>query len=145
MLGLRLVVLMFISALLMLSDYRSPYFQRLQANASVIGLPLQYLANWPVEFFEWLGASVSTTHQVLEENARLRAQQLLLQAKLQRLVSIQNENAQLRALLQSSPHVGGQYTVAQLLAVNMDPFVQKVILDKGAGDKIYVGQPVLDA
>lgn len=129
----------------MISDHNSSYFRRVQANASIVGLPLQYLANWPVEFFEWLGASISTQHQVLEENARLRAEHLLLQAKLQRLVAIQNENSQLRALLQSSPHVGGQFTVAQLLAVNMDPFVQKVILDKGANDKIYTGQPVLDA
>jgi rod shape-determining protein MreC len=35
--------------------------------------------------------------------------------------------------------------VAQLLAVATDPFVKQVVLDKGHKDKVFVGQPVLDA
>jgi rod shape-determining protein MreC len=129
----------------MLMDYRSHYFKQFSAHASAIASPLQYAVNWPVQFAQTAGRNFETQHQVLEENAKLRANQLLLQAKLQKLAALQNENNQLRALLQSSPHVGGRYSLAQLLAVDMDPSVQKMILNKGSLDHVYVGQPVLDA
>lgn len=134
-----------LSVLFMVLDQRSVYFHQAQTYLSVVSVPFQYAVNGPIQLIEWISDSLTTDHEILEENAKLRAQQLLLQAKLQRMIAVENENSQLRALLQSSPHVGGKFTVAQLLAVNMDPFVQKVILDKGANEKIYIGQPVLDA
>jgi rod shape-determining protein MreC len=126
-------------------DHRSIYFHRVQSVVSVVAIPFQYFVDWPIEFFQWAESTITTQNEVLEENAKLRAQQLLLQAKLQRVVALESENAQLRALLQSSPHVGGRFAVAQLLAVNMDPFVQKVVLDKGSLSDVFIGQPVLDA
>lgn len=129
----------------MIFDQRTVYMRQIQSAASMLTLPLQYSVDWPIQFLDWLSSSFSTQQSVLEENARLRAQQLLLNTKLQRVASLENENAQLRALLQSSPHVGGKFTLAQLLAANMDPFVQKVVLDKGSRDNVYAGQPVLDA
>lgn len=140
-----MILLILLSCGLMLLDQRSPYFQQVQSASSVVALPFRYLVNLPVSAIEWMNNSITSQQQVLEENAKLRAQQLLLAAKLQRLIALENENAQLRALLQSSPHVGGRFTTAQLLAVSMDPFVQKVVLDKGKSAGIYVGQPVLDA
>lgn len=137
--------LVFLSIFFMILDQRSVYFHRAQTYLSVVSVPFQYAVNGPIQLIEWISNSLTTDQQILEENAKLRAQQLLLQAKLQRMIAVENENSQLRALLQSSPHVGGKFTVAQLLAVNMDPFVQKVILDKGTDEKIYIGQPVLDA
>jgi rod shape-determining protein MreC len=35
--------------------------------------------------------------------------------------------------------------IAQLLAVDTDPFVNQVVLDKGLHDGVFIGQPVLDA
>lgn len=129
----------------MLMDYRSYYFKQVSAHASSVAAPLQYAVNWPVQFVQTVGRNFETQHQVLEENAKLRANQLLVQAKLQKILALQNENNQLRALLQASPHVGGRYTLAELLAVDMDPSVQQMILNKGSSDRVYVGQPVLDA
>lgn len=128
----------------MFVDYRTHYSHRIQYVTSLVAMPFQYAIDLPVEFVEWVGDSISTQHSVLEQNASLRARQLLLQARLQRLTAIESENAQLRALLQSAPHVNGRYTVAELLSVNMNPAVQELILNKGIRDKIYIGQPVLD-
>ena len=35
--------------------------------------------------------------------------------------------------------------MAQLLAVDLDPTVQQIVLDKGRRNHVYRGQPVLDA
>lgn len=140
-----MTLLTILSVALLLLDERSMFFQHFQTRSSILVVPLQYIVNWPVRMTDDMINNMATQQQILEENASLRAKELLLQAKLQRVAALENENAQLRALLQSSPHVGGKYSMAQLLAVNMEPSVQKVVLDKGTRDNVYVGQPVLDA
>ena len=72
----------------------------------------------------------------------LKAEQLLLHSQLQRLIAIESENNYLKALLQSSRQVKGKTLIAELLAVDFEPFVNQVILNKGTRDGVYVGQPV---
>ena len=144
-LGLKFTLLVLLSIALMLLDQRSYYFKKVSAQATIVATPLQYLVNWPIQKIQTIKYDFTTQHQILEENAKMRAEQLLLQVKMQRFLALQNENNQLRALLQSSPHVGGRYMMAQLLAVDSDPAVQRIVLNKGSGDQVYVGQPVVDA
>ena len=120
-------------------------FHRFRSSLSIIVLPLQYIVDTPIKLTRWLGDSVSTQHELIDENARLRAHELLLESRLQRLISLENENEQLRELLKSSSHVGGKAIVAQMLAVAMDPELKQVIINKGSNKKVYIGQPVLDA
>jgi rod shape-determining protein MreC len=136
---------MILSILLMILDRHWEDFQRIKSLLSVTTLPIQYIVDWPAQWVSWASTNIITQHQLLVENAELRANQLLLEAKLQKLLALEHENAQLLALLQSSPHVGGKFISAQLLAVNMDPLVQHVVLNKGSREGIYQGQPVLDA
>jgi rod shape-determining protein MreC len=89
--------------------------------------------------------TVSTHDDLVSENLNLKAEQLLLKAKLQRLNAIETENNYLKALFQSSKQIQGKALIAELLAVSTEPFVNQVVLNKGTRDSVYVGQPVLDA
>lgn len=129
----------------MVANNQLAFFSRLRSNIAVVVLPIQTMVDKPMQFFTWLSTSVATQQDVLGENARLRARQLLLEAKLQRLLALENDNAQLRELLRSSSHLPGKTLVAQLLAVGSDPLKQQVTLDKGKQAGVFVGQPVLDA
>lgn len=129
----------------MVFDRQAPYFSKIRSQMMVAIYPLQTLIDQPVRFFLWLQNSISTQQEVLTENAQLRARQLLLQAKLQRLLVIERENLQLRELLNSSSHLTGKVVVAQLLAVDLDPLNREVTVDKGSREGVFVGQPVLDA
>lgn len=117
----------------------------MRSQLLVLLFPVQSLVNQPVQFFQWLKTNISTQQDVLEENARLRARQLLLQAKLQRLLGLETENSQLRALLGSPSQFSEKMLVGQLLDTNLDPLSQQVIVDKGEREGVFVGQPVLDA
>ena len=131
---------------LMIADYHQFRIQPVRAAVSVIIAPIQYTVNWPVQLFDWLHSSISSHQELLAENARLSAQQILLQAQLQKLLAVENENAELHALLKSSPRLGNaRLQSAQLLAVDSDPALQQVVVDKGSRDGLFVGQPVLDA
>ena len=82
---------------------------------------------------------------LLRENEQLRAKQSLLEFQLQRLAALESENIRLQKLLGSSPHDGEAAHVAEIMHIDTRPFSQEVILNKGANDGVYDGQPVVDA
>ncbi len=127
-------------------NHQNSSFRKIRSQISVVILPLQTIVDRPVQFYHWVENSFSTQQDVLEENARLRARQIMLQAKLQKLLSLERENAQLRELLSSSTsHVSDKMVVAQLLSADLDPLTQEVVVDKGTREGVFIGQPVLDA
>ncbi len=126
-------------------DHRISAFSEVRSVLSTLVYPLRFTVDWPLEKLRDATSLLSSQHGLLETNAKLRARQLLLQSKLQRLLAVEKENLRLRNLLGSSYHVGGKVTAAELLAVDLDVFSQQVILNKGAKDHVYIGQPVLDA
>ncbi len=92
-----------------------------------------------------MSESVSSRENLLNQNERLRMQHLLFKAQLQKLSALQVENIRLRELLQSSKKVGENVLIAELLAVDLDPFSRQIVINKGTNDNVYLGQPVLDA
>lgn len=144
--GLRTLIFMGIAILLLILDQKSSFFQKVKSDVSLVVLPIQYLVNAPIKTIHWLATNITTQQELLADNARLRAHEWLLEAKLQKLLALERENAQLRELLKSTSRMDSmQVLVAQLLAVDLDPNVQEVVVDKGSRSHIYVGQPVLDA
>jgi rod shape-determining protein MreC len=108
--------------------------------------PIQYLANVPTTLYRFGANFFTEQNRLLQENAQLKAQQLLLQAQLQKLSYLQHDNEQLRALLDVKTRVEGRVMPAQLLSVaEGDNVEQKIVLDKGRRDGVYIGQPILDA
>ncbi|WP_291510430.1 rod shape-determining protein MreC [Acidithiobacillus sp.] len=81
--------------------------------------------------------------QLLRENARLRAELLQAQQELVKLPLIRSENRQLLALLDSFPVPPGRVTVAGVVAQDLSPSNQSIIIDLGSRQGIRVGQPVL--
>lgn len=129
----------------MILDQRVTAVTQIRSALSLPLAPLQYLVSWPIEMVDNIRDTFSSHDALVKENLALKASQLRLKAQVQRLLAIELENNQLKALMQSSAQVQGQVLIAQLLAVATDPFVNQVILDKGHKDKVFVGQPVLDA
>jgi rod shape-determining protein MreC len=129
----------------MVVDQRGSSVAQVRAALSMPLSLLQYAVSTPVQIIDKLGDIVSTHDALVQENLNLKSNELLLKAQVQRLLAIESENNQLKALLRSSAEVRGKVLIAQLLAVDTDPFVNQVVLDKGSREGVFVGQPVLDA
>ena len=129
----------------MVMDKRSENFAYIRSSLSLPIAPLQYLVNTPIQFIHYLGNMISTQDYLIKENNQLKADQLWLRSQLQRLMAIESENNYLKSLQQFSKQVKGRSLVSELLNVDTEPFMHQVILDKGSIDKVYLGQPVLDA
>ena len=126
-------------------DKRLETFVTIRAALSLPLAPLQYIVSWPSDFIDNIKSIVSTHDALVNENLNLKAEKLLLSSQLQRLLAIETENNYLKSLLQSSKQVKGKTLIAELLAVDFEPFVNQVVLNKGTRDGVYIGQPVLDA
>lgn len=143
---MRALVLLLISIALICFDQRSAVFHSFRMRlSSTVSFPFQWIVDAPIRFAGWVNASVTLQRHLLHENEKLKVRQILLQSRLQKLLSLEKENAQLRQLLQSTPQISGRVAVARLLSVSLDPNLQQVVLNKGAHDDVYQGQPVLDA
>lgn len=140
-----MLFLVVLSVTLMALDSRVAAVTRVRTALAVTLLPLHYLVSEPFKFINHLNDILTSRTRLIKENKELKAQQLLLKVQVQRLLAIESENNQLKALMRSSSQVQGKVLIAQLLAVDSDPFVHQVILDKGNRDGVFVGQPVLDS
>jgi len=134
-----------LSVVLMTMDHRQEHIESLRAGLSVVVYPLQMIVELPGAAWGWFRESLATRRQLQEENASLHTQILMLKAQTQKLQSLEVENIRLRELLDSSFQVGQKILVAELLSANLDPYQHQIVINKGDLDKIYQGQPLLDA
>ena len=71
----------------------------------------------------------------------LQAQLEELRGQLQKFAALEEENMRLRELLESSFKVGDRVLIAELLRVNLEPHTHQIVINKGARDGVYLGQP----
>lgn len=139
------VVTLVFSVFLMFSDYHYHYLDSVRSGFSLVVSPLQYAVDYPVRVVGWVQSLVSAKKALIDDNMKLRYQQTLLEAELQKLLSIQKENSQLKELLLTSSKAKMRAMAAQILAVDTSNARQIVVLNKGKREGVYTGQPVLDA
>jgi len=126
-------------------DHRTSYLGSVRGFISFFAYPLQSLASVPQSTADWLNQSVTSQQSLLDQNAAIRKENLLLKAQLQRFTSLQSENMRLRSLLQSSRKLSDDMLIAETIAVDMDPYQRKMVVNKGSSQGVYKGQPIVDA
>ncbi len=126
-------------------DSRLDYFKPVRSVLSTVVYPLQATASMPSNFVDWVGEFFQDREQLREQITVLNASNKLQSLRLQKMQALERENMRLRELLGSSFRLQERVQVAELLTVDLDPFSQQVIIDKGENFGVYVGQPVLDA
>ena len=144
--GVKVFVFALLSVALMLLDHRyNALINVRQTLSRFIVEPIQYAIDWPVRVSRWARMGMESEHALLLENARLRAHQLLLKAKINQHNSLEKENHQLRDLLKSTDRLQAKVKAAQVLAVSLDPNLNQLVVSAGKRDHVFVGQPILDA
>jgi len=129
----------------MVADHRQQHLETVRSIISVVVSPLHYIADLPQSFAGWISDTLVSRSNLQEDNARLRKENLTLQAKQQKLAALETENMRLRDLLDSSFKIGDRVLIAELIGVDLDPYRQQVLVNKGSSSGIFLGQPVLDA
>ncbi len=136
---------MLLSIAIMVLDHRYNHLESLRSGLSVLLFPVQYLASLPLLLSESASDAINSRGELEAERDRLHAENLLLRARQQKFEALEAENMRLRGLLDSSFKVGDRVLIAELVAVEQDPFRQQVLINKGKTSGLFVGQPVVDA
>ena len=144
-LGLRLAILAVLSVAMMVADHRRQYMPTVRAALAAAAYPFVWLVDAPFTGVSAAREALRTRSALQAENTRLAAENLELSLKLMRFDALEQENQRLRAARAGSERVAERFIVAEILRVDLDPFRQRVLVDKGTSEGVFVGQAALDA
>lgn len=130
---------------MMTVDQRTHYLDKVRSTISAFVYPLQVVASTPGDIGSWVEKQFSSQNTLIEDNARLHSENLLLKTQLQQFTALQSENMRLRSLLLSSRKLADDLLIAETISVDMDPYKRQIIVNKGSRQGIFKGQPIVDA
>jgi len=140
----RMTLALVLSVLLIFVDHKLEGFKSTRVYLNSLMSPIQYLANLPGLILSESAQRLTSKEQLLAENQTMSNQLLLMSEKLQQFDVVVKENEQLRSLLQAPMRQESRKMVAELMAVDKNPYSQQVVINKGAIDGVYLSQPVID-
>lgn len=129
----------------MVVDARFAALKPLRSQLGMLLTPLYYVAELPVRAWDTVYLQLTSRADLIAENESLRAEALLTKRKLQKLAALTEQNVRLRELLNSSELLDERVLVAELIGIDPNAFTQRILINRGERDGVFLGQPVLDA
>jgi len=142
---LRCVLYSLLALGLIIVDKRYDHLGKIRRLLSIVAYPVQVAVASPFEGWDWFRESVTTRDALRADKARLEAQLRVAQFRLQRFEALEAESQRLRGLRKSAAGIADRFVIGDVMDVDLDAFRERVLVDKGAQDGLFVGQAVLDA
>ena len=129
----------------MITDYRYHYLDSTRYYLNIFNTAIHYLANLPLLAGDIFSEYMRSRSQLIAQKDELENQNAELQARLSRMSALEHKNFHLQALLNlvGEKHTDKTFTVVKLVGVYSSLIEQKIIINKGSNDGVYVGQPVI--
>jgi len=143
-LGFRALALVLLSVLLMFLDHRDKHLDAVRDTIGTALYPLRIAVDAPARLWDWVGERTRSRTDLQRENEELRREQQVIRARLLTTNALEAENARLREMLDARAQVEDRVRVAEILAVDANPFRHSLIIDAGYGDGVYEGQALVD-
>lgn len=141
----RMAVLVVASIVLMTVDQRWQSLELVRSALSSVIYPLQYTIDLPIRLYYWSDEVFSSRQVLLEKNREFEARHLENRVQLQKLDIIEKENERLRELLSATSKTTERLLISEIINVDVDPYRQLILLNKGSTSDVYQGQPIIDA
>ncbi len=129
---------------LMIVDHRFNHLEVVRSSISLVLSPLRYVVSLPTLTGSWASEWFTSHTELLADNNQLESNLRLLNARLQKMQVLQEENTRLRNLLGSSRKLTDQVIVAELLSVDQNPYRQLIEINRGSSDGVDIGHAVID-
>jgi rod shape-determining protein MreC len=130
---------------LIIYDKRVDHLGKIRRALSFVAYPVQLAVASPFEGWHWFRESVSTRDTLRADKARLEADLRVAEFRLQRYEALEAESQRLRALRANTAGVPDRFIIGDIMDVDLDAFRERVLVDKGASQGVFVGQAVLDS
>jgi rod shape-determining protein MreC len=142
---LRCVLYCLMALGLIIFDKRYDHLGEIRRFLSVVAYPVQIAVASPFQGWDWFRESVSSRETLRADKAKLEAELRLANFRLQRYEALEAESQRLRALRENTAGVANRFIIGNIMDLDIDAFRERVLVDKGARDGVFVGQAVLDA
>ncbi|OSN04626.1 rod shape-determining protein MreC [Lonsdalea iberica] len=142
-LQLRLFLTVITAIVIIVADSRLGTFVKIRTYMDTAVSPFYFLANGPRAALDSVSAKLTSREQLERENTALRQELMLKNSDLLLQGQLKQENARLRELLGSPLRQDEHKMVTQVLSAGIDPYSDQVVIDKGAVNGVYEGQPVI--
>lgn len=140
----RLVFFGLLSFVLLFTDTRYRYLERVREGVAVALYPLQRALLAPGLAAGYFARYLASKSDLADANAALERELAVNAPAVQGYGSERRDNAQLRELLALRSQYDGAAIAAQVLYTGRDPFAQKLYIDRGANDGVEAGDGVID-
>ena len=143
---LKLILFLSISIMLLALDKDLSTSNKIRSNISYLIEPFYKLAELPINIYDNLSEYSNNKNELIEENKRLRKKVLVQSGIIQNIPSLKEENKRLKKLLASQgPNKSSKILIAELIKINLSPFSNKIVINKGKKENLFIGQTVIDS
>lgn len=140
----RLTFFALLAIATMIADHRFGALEAVRLSLSVLVHPVQQLAGAPAAALMRVGEYFSSQDRLLRENEELKAKLLEFAAAAQQSKLLQAEQDHFLAMTPARSRFAADGLLAEILSHGRNPFVRKLVLDKGLTQGIKSGMPVID-
>jgi rod shape-determining protein MreC len=144
-LGAGLFFLGIVSVAVMVLDHRGGYLDTARVWMSAAATPIYAVVQTPHQLWTWITESFADRSRLRAENEQLTEQLRAARTRLLRFEALSEENRRLREIREASKGISERTLIAEIINVSVQPFRHVVVINKGADDGVFRGQPVLDA
>jgi len=141
---LRFALAVVMSIALMVIDVRTNWLDSPRDVMSVVLNPVQRVASLPSTVGRFFANVLSAEPNIKIAYENLRNEYFQLKSETLLLRSLQEENDNLRSLLDASERLSEKVTLAELVNVSIDPYNHRILVNRGLRHKVYVGQAAID-
>lgn len=141
----RMMFFCALSIVLMAVDSRLNYLAQFRQTFIAALHPLEMVANAPSEWGLNIRQYFTSHNRLLVENQQLKQQAVEHKVMLQRLATIELENAHLKTLLKGNAPLIPKAILGEILHMGRDPFSNVVVVNRGSQHSVEAGQAVVDA
>lgn len=141
----RLTFFALLAVATMIADHRFGALEAVRLSLSVLVAPLQGLAAAPGAALARVADYFASQDRLLRDNEALQAKLLEYSAAAQQAKLLAAEQQQFLAMTPPRSRFGAEGVIAEVLTYGRNPFVRKLVLDKGLTHGIKAGMPVIDA
>jgi rod shape-determining protein MreC len=140
----RLMMYILLAIVLMSMDQHGHYVPKIRSSLEMAFEPVFRLAGWPAQAIQSIGVHSKARNELIAENQHLQEQLLKTAGSIQTQSALRQENSRLRNLLDASRGKDHDFTFAEMIRVDLDPFSHIIWIDRGAVEGVIAGQAVID-
>lgn len=141
--NLRFAFFFLLSAALLFADLRLKALSDIRYYIESALYPVMIFADSPRSLTAAVSVQFKSRAQLMAENESLASAIFEQRADLLRLHSLEQENAAMRRLLNSPLHETSKRMFAEVVAVDSDPSLQRVVVNRGSSSGVYNSMPVI--